>query len=383
MKNLLSENNKGITLIALVITIIVLLILAGITIAMITGQDSAPEKAAQAKIENDKGAAKDAAALLVTGKIQDYYDGKYVNKTVTDGTILAYLERELSSSNAVTTGEYKVVVADGKITVTKGTETMATGTVSNEGVITWSGTSSGGTTPQTPTEPLEIGDVVNYTTSLNGVTLDNWKVFYIDGDYTYIILDDYLPNAYISDSTTYNLNTKGNYCVYSNSREDLINAMTTKANWDSLLTGSINGHTVSETRTENVWAMGSPTVDLWVNSWNSKYPSDLVYTRYIDTEDIDNNNFYSIGYAIGNSANPTTVNVDLSSKTGYNNTLYFPHQEIIDKCAGYLLASPSAYTENHVLSEANEGALFEFRIFKGDSRAFRPVICLPTSVVSQ
>ena len=45
------KNQKGITLIALVITIIVLLILAGITIALITSQDSAPNKAAEAKIE--------------------------------------------------------------------------------------------------------------------------------------------------------------------------------------------------------------------------------------------------------------------------------------------------------------------------------------------
>ena len=51
------------------------------------------------------------------------------------------------------------------------------------------------------TEPLEIGDIVSYTTSLNGVTLNNWKVFYVDGDYTYIILDDYLPYRAIGSIT--------------------------------------------------------------------------------------------------------------------------------------------------------------------------------------
>ena len=29
---------------------------------------------------------------------------------------------------------------------------------------------------------LNIGDTVNYTTTMNGVTLNNWKVFYVDGD---------------------------------------------------------------------------------------------------------------------------------------------------------------------------------------------------------
>ena len=42
------KNNKGITLIALVITIIVLLILAGISIAMLTGENGLLNKASGA-----------------------------------------------------------------------------------------------------------------------------------------------------------------------------------------------------------------------------------------------------------------------------------------------------------------------------------------------
>ena len=48
MKNLY-KNHKGITLIALIITIIVLLILAGVTIAAITSNESAPNKAVEAR----------------------------------------------------------------------------------------------------------------------------------------------------------------------------------------------------------------------------------------------------------------------------------------------------------------------------------------------
>ena len=60
---------KGITLIALVITIIVLLILAGITIAQITGQDSAPNKAAEARQKNEQGAEFDEIKVAVVGAI--------------------------------------------------------------------------------------------------------------------------------------------------------------------------------------------------------------------------------------------------------------------------------------------------------------------------
>lgn len=48
------KNNKGITLIALVITIIILLILAGISIAMLTGENGLLTKANTAKTETKK-----------------------------------------------------------------------------------------------------------------------------------------------------------------------------------------------------------------------------------------------------------------------------------------------------------------------------------------
>lgn len=47
------KKNKGITLIALVITIIVLLILAGVTIASITGENGILNKASEAAIETE------------------------------------------------------------------------------------------------------------------------------------------------------------------------------------------------------------------------------------------------------------------------------------------------------------------------------------------
>ena len=43
------KRNKGITLIALVVTIIVLLILAGISISMLTGQNGILNRASEAK----------------------------------------------------------------------------------------------------------------------------------------------------------------------------------------------------------------------------------------------------------------------------------------------------------------------------------------------
>lgn len=63
----LIRKNKGITLIALIITIIVLLILAGVTIAQITGNENAMDKAVEAKEKLNKSAAKDELQLNVIG----------------------------------------------------------------------------------------------------------------------------------------------------------------------------------------------------------------------------------------------------------------------------------------------------------------------------
>ena len=55
------KSNKGITLIALVITIIVLLILAGVSIAMLSGENSILNRASQSSIKNQLGSANDVA----------------------------------------------------------------------------------------------------------------------------------------------------------------------------------------------------------------------------------------------------------------------------------------------------------------------------------
>ncbi|MBP3802134.1 MAG: hypothetical protein J6I85_09010 [Clostridia bacterium] len=133
-----------------------LLILAGVTIAQITGQDSAPQKAAQARRENELGAAKDAATMLVTEKVKDYYEDKYVKTpaTTTATNQLAYIAEKLGSG--VTTGDYTVTVtAAGAITVTKGGETLATGTVSTDGVIRWDGSGTGGASNQIAENSVE------------------------------------------------------------------------------------------------------------------------------------------------------------------------------------------------------------------------------------
>ena len=63
------KNIKGITLITLVVTIIVLLILAGVSISMLTGQNGILTQAQKAKEETEKAAKVENSAL---GSLEDY-----------------------------------------------------------------------------------------------------------------------------------------------------------------------------------------------------------------------------------------------------------------------------------------------------------------------
>ena len=77
------KKNKGITLIALVITIIVLLILAGVTIATLTGDNGLLQKATSAKQENEKSKELELIKLAVSAA-QVTGEGKLTAKNLND-----------------------------------------------------------------------------------------------------------------------------------------------------------------------------------------------------------------------------------------------------------------------------------------------------------
>ena len=68
-------NNGGITLIALVITIIVLLILAGVSITMLSGDNSILSRAGQAKERTEFAKVKEEIALAQAEAVGNHYLG--------------------------------------------------------------------------------------------------------------------------------------------------------------------------------------------------------------------------------------------------------------------------------------------------------------------
>lgn len=69
------KNQKGITLVALVITIVVLLILAGVTISMVMGPNGVLTNSQIAKEKSAKGTANDALSTALSSISTTYYAG--------------------------------------------------------------------------------------------------------------------------------------------------------------------------------------------------------------------------------------------------------------------------------------------------------------------
>ncbi|MBR3162708.1 MAG: hypothetical protein IKF17_01230 [Clostridia bacterium] len=82
------KKQEGITLIALVITIIVLLILAGVTIAMLSGENGILTRASEASLNSKFADAEDMISVNVAEHVTNYYNKTYVNSSATGESTL-------------------------------------------------------------------------------------------------------------------------------------------------------------------------------------------------------------------------------------------------------------------------------------------------------
>ena len=128
MKNKLT-NKKGITLIALVITIIVLLILAGLSIIMISNQDGILNRAISVKEKNYNASEEEKVTLALMAAIdnngnKDYSNiGKYLKGASFDDGLIKYNENNYLVNEDGTAKKvtwYVTTNSEGKYVVTNG-----------------------------------------------------------------------------------------------------------------------------------------------------------------------------------------------------------------------------------------------------------------------
>lgn len=145
------KNNHGITLIALVVTIIILLILAGISISLIAGGEGILKKAELAVDTTNIESAKEQVLLKIAEEQAEYYEKRYVDGTVNENTEFGdWIYTKYAGEKVSTTDyEFTITLPNGVssveesnsylITVNKKdtSETIATGVLNKAGDLQW------------------------------------------------------------------------------------------------------------------------------------------------------------------------------------------------------------------------------------------------------
>ena len=198
--------------------------------------------------------------------------------------------------------------------------------------------------------------------------LENMGILSKRGEYNiYWTQTDAVPDA-VQVTGTENLNKTGrtiNQLFMQNKLKTLKNyensramsTFTNTANWD----GYVNINYAD-------YAIGAPTIEMFVASWNIKYEKQLkLYT-----------NVNNIGYYVGTGSNSTTsYSQILTSITDWkDNKLYFPHEDkTYNDCYGNWLASPSASDNYAIFSIGANGAIND-PWYYGTVYCARPVVHL-------
>lgn len=183
--------------------------------------------------------------------------------------------------------------------------------------------------------------VTNYT-SANGQ--NDWRIFYSDGDHIFLITGDYIDTRKTNRINSSTGMTKSKYSAYwatgkvpafqtvnsatltrfkateyalqseiDNSK--CVSTLLNDNNWTSYLDEEVNGKRKAEK------AIGSPTIEMWMDSWNARYPKDKIYRKASTSNP---------GYYVGTNPNPSTNYIEgevMRAKEGYSNKLYYPHTE--------------------------------------------------------
>ncbi len=114
------------------------------------------------------------------------------------------------------------------------------------------------------------------------------------------------------------------------------------------------------------YAIGGPTIEMYAKSWNAKGYSTITPT--IETT----------GYKVNGD-----TYVDMSSNTGFNNNLYYPHNEFTgfndEEIGSYWLAAPSVEGNENVMVICFDGWV-DYGSYYSSDVGVRPVIALKEGI---
>ncbi len=192
------KSEKGITLIALIITIIVLLILAGVSISMVVGENGILNRATDAKRKSDQATTKENIEMAVIGALTE--ESYYMDVSKES------LERELAKSFDMSKINM-IDNLDGTFTI-EFIDEKKTYLVSGKKVeeIDWEKSFENAKAPAEQTTTPE--NIIGIGTDGNPVNMDLWEYYYDEVTNGYLLNDQE-----VGENTEYKSNGTGTTTV--------------------------------------------------------------------------------------------------------------------------------------------------------------------------
>ncbi len=342
MKNIYKQK-KGITLIALVITIIVLLILAGISISMLTGDNSILQKATEAKTNTEEKSKEEQIKLEVMGSYG------------TNGTIdVATLKTNLEKIGATVTGNSL------PLTVTLGGQEFTIDTNGNvEKSVVYPIVSN----------TLKAGDFVEYNNKPYIVLYD------MDSEYNWIEIVSVNPLESVTlgsnDITTGAQGTVGTFnravWSYNNAITNLNNIAQKYLDTDladrARCVGSDPNNPLNEAETypyNSYW--------LTIKQQDTNYQKDIAQLEAINARGITDSNYsyYWIASRTRNTDAKTMFGVNMANESNTIKSMYNDYENVLG----------SLFRATNGISDEQDAEMDPDRYFYNKTAGFRPVIRL-------
>ena len=384
------KERKGITLIALVITIIVLLILAGVSIAMLTGQNGILTQAQNSKQATEKAEVKERAQTDIVG-VQTETESTEISKTALKRILDKYFDNvpnDIKSDTEITAkaeyGGAKMKVSDiysGEIIERYMAADIANAT-------------------QEEKQSIYGATVTGYTLPSGTTTDVGWKIFYADNSNIYLIADNYVERNNLPNSTTesgvvtankpndgssdharsaYFTNILGDYAGSSRITDSRLKALNNDYfNTKNYSSTDDNMKAVAYMMDTKAWnskfldsnkadyCIGGPSVELLFKSYNEKYKT--AYESQASS---------ATGYQIRKTSSDSWDSRG-SPMLSTSDPLY----EITStsNAMGYWLASPDTY--ELVMNVYYIGYVNAY-FYSNDCKGFRPLVCLKSNIKLQ
>lgn len=382
------KSNSAITLIALIITIIVLLILAGVTLSMVMGENGIFGKANSAKEKTQKTTAEETIELAVL-------ENKTTKASREEGLSNDALKAEIAKR--LRDLGYFVSEDNSEVTYYEDKKININDYLTDEGSGDDKLKTTGITAADIQKHPdWYYGKKVTDYSSANGQ--DDWKIFYSDGTHIFLITGDYVdltvadrldsntgmttvPNIAKNNAFWNNVDDFQNpnptvlsrfkatvFTLKSNNRKSVFaSTMLNASNWVKYLDNE-SGSGKAE------YAIGGSTIEMWMDSWNNLYGNidGMLYCNNTNEE----------GYYLGTSPELMQDYIDagvMIQRKGRSNKLYYPHTSIYNSLWSYWLSSPTSGSKVPICSVTYNGCIGE----NGDcytTTGLRPVVSLNTGI---